>query len=101
MFQWVLMFASEEGTRARWITADDRVPEYPRAVDDALRSGQPVAIVGPAIHRGVLLAAAADSKFAESRIESFGPHYVLWPEPSEVELRALGFEIAPENSHPR
>ena len=101
MFQWVLMFASKEGTRARWITADDRVPEYPRAVDDALRSGQPVAIVGPAIHRGALLAAAADSKFAESRIESIGPHYVLWPEPSEVELRALGFEIAPENSHPR
>ncbi|MFO0918147.1 MAG: hypothetical protein U0872_07520 [Planctomycetaceae bacterium] len=47
MLQWNIDFASREQIRARWLSAHDRLPEYVRAVDEARRQGQRVALVTP------------------------------------------------------
>ncbi len=48
MLQWNIDFASRERIRARWLSANDRIPEYVSAVDEARRSGKRVALVTPA-----------------------------------------------------
>jgi hypothetical protein len=48
MMQWSIMWASHEQIVARWYHPDDRVPEYPAAVDRARAAGERIAVVGAA-----------------------------------------------------
>ena len=48
MLQWNIDFASRETVIARWISPDDRVPEYVHAVDEAFRKGERIGVVAPA-----------------------------------------------------
>ncbi|HEY7372486.1 MAG TPA: hypothetical protein VIF57_10035, partial [Polyangia bacterium] len=48
MMQWSIMWASHEQIIARWFHPDDRVPEYPAAVERARAAGERIAVVGAA-----------------------------------------------------
>jgi hypothetical protein len=52
MMQWSIMWASHEQIVARWYHPDDRVPEYPAAVDRARAAGERIAVVGAADEAG-------------------------------------------------
>ena len=95
MFQWVLMFATDKRIQARWITASDRLPGIPPSIDRALRSGERVAVVGPADHGDLIQRVSGKRAQDERRVEFVGSQYVLWVDPTEKDLRRLGFEISP------
>lgn len=47
MFQWNILFTSNERIVARWLDGQDRVPRYPARVDAARRTGQRIVVVYP------------------------------------------------------
>jgi hypothetical protein len=60
MLQWNIVFASEERILARWISPQDRIPAYSKAVDEARLSGKPIAFISlvnatPPMKFGVVL----------------------------------------------
>jgi hypothetical protein len=88
MLQWQIMFASKEAIKARWIDPSDRYPEYPRAVDKAFASGEPVALVA---RPGQLKLVSLTSRRMLSHLEDIDGWYVIIYDPSRELLNKTGF----------
>jgi hypothetical protein len=93
MLQWSIMFSALGPMRGRWLLPTDRVPEYPLAVDRALWSGAPVALVGriPASRIEAYRRAAARS----DDMVLIEPHYYVRFAPRPEELESAGFSLNP------
>lgn len=93
MLQWHITYASRERVIARWFEELDRVPEYPKAVDAALRDGRPVALIGLDSDRADLNAFLDDISYAGARARTVGRSFFLLPQPDEELLRRLRFKF--------
>jgi hypothetical protein len=90
MMQWSVMWASHEQIVARWFHPDDRVPEYPAAVERARAAGERIAVVGAADEAGHFadaLRAAGSPRAPVVIARSFS----LAVDPSAGALERLGF----------
>jgi hypothetical protein len=91
--QWKIMFESGERIRARWSDSEDRVPAFPRAVDDALHAGDRIALIGRAAEVSLVTALLRRSGLADLEVFTVaGTHFVVVDPPAAF-LRALGFEL--------
>ena len=93
IFQWTLMFVSHERIVARWIPPTDRVPRYPAAVDDALRSGKPVAIVGWARHAPQMLEIMRQREGATEELRVVADTFFVVVDPGIHLVKRLGFRL--------
>ena len=100
MLQWVIMFVSREQVVARWLHPTDRVPEYPAAVDRALRAGQRVAIVGRAAHALPLGNALRHAGYPNLRPRVIADTFFILLDPSPFIVQSLGFQLGPEVALP-
>ena len=91
LFQWQLIFYSEEEILARWTSAEDRHQPYVDAVDRAFRSGGRTAIVGV---EGASRAIDGMVKNPES-IYRGADKYFVYLDPDAELLRKLQFRFAP------
>jgi len=91
MLQWQIMFASREEIKARWLNPSDRYPEYPRAVDRAFASGDPVALVGRPEQMKLPAAFFIGREKLFSRAENIDGWYVAVYDPGRVLLEKQGF----------
>ncbi len=93
MFQWNLMFASQERIVARWIDPADRCPEYPLAVDRALVSRKRVAIVGEASLARSLRATLVNLGYSRLQPRLIENRYFVLADPTIDLVRRLGFRL--------
>jgi hypothetical protein len=88
MLQWQISFYSRETVIARWTQEIERYPPYIREINDALKAGETIAIVG--------YAGATQGRDKElnltAGIETIGDRYVVYVGPSEELLRRLGLQ---------
>lgn len=96
LFQWNVIFASREHVLVRWVRPTDRLPAYPRAVDEALWSGAPVGLVGTTRDLPALQALLDQQhEAAPPEILVYADRYFLLPDPSPPLLESLGFTLNP------
>ncbi|MCG3129915.1 MAG: hypothetical protein FLDDKLPJ_00653 [Phycisphaerae bacterium] len=100
MLQWHVIYASRERVLARWFEELDRVPEYPKAVDAALRENRPVALIGLDVDRADLNAYLDDIAYVGARARTVGRSFFLLPQPDEELLRRLRFKFADADTSP-
>ena len=93
-FQWKIIFTSRERILARWIDPDDRRPEYPRAVDRALLSGEPVALVGKPHQWERARNFLERQGYPLSRVRVSGGRYFWVPDPGARLVRTMGFRFS-------
>jgi hypothetical protein len=98
MLQWNIIFASGEKVVARWSDPRDRRPEYPAQVDRALFAGQNVAIVGTASSLEAFREFLQEQGSGTMPIHKAGDRYFWLPNPNRNLLRAIGFELNPEQA---
>jgi hypothetical protein len=93
MLQWSIMFSASGAMRGRWLLPTDRIPEYPLAVDRALWSDTPVAMVGriPASR----LAAYRNTAARSDEMVLIEPHYYVRFDPRPEDLERAGFTLNP------
>ncbi len=90
--QWTIILLSNDTIAARSFAPVERVARYPAAVDEALRRGAPVALVGWIAPGGALERYLAQRGHGPVRIERFGRFFVLHG-PSRTLLEELGFRV--------
>jgi len=95
LFQWNVTFTSGERVVARWTDPRDRRPEYPAAVDDALRSGRRAAIVGDVREAAALNDRLDRAGLTGIRAEPVAELFYVLESPPEALVRAMGFAPAP------
>jgi len=83
MFQWKLIFVSRERIKTRWFDPVDRYPAYAQAVDQALFSGQPVAIVHEAKDVRAFTAWLAQAGFGYLKPEFVADRYIVLQNPPQ------------------
>lgn len=81
MFQWKLIFISRERIKTRYLDPLDRYPAYPQAVEQALFSGQPVAIVHEATDARKFTETFARAGFGHLRLELVANRYIVLQNP--------------------
>ena len=81
MFQWKLIFVSRERIKTRWFDPVDRYPAYAQAVDHALFSGQPVAIVHEAKDVRAFTAWLAQAGFGYLKPDFVAERYIVLQNP--------------------
>ena len=101
MLHWSLMFASQEHIIGRWITPNDRYPEYPRRVDRALADGKKIAVVGGVESSEI----SVGLQVVEKSLKELGrgdlrprvimDAYWILPHPDASLLRKFGFILNP------
>jgi len=90
MWQWTIMWESGEQIVARWLHPEDRVPDFPAAVDRALFEGRPVAFVGQVAEVGEL-AAALQAAGRPGAPEIVAGTFTVVVDPGIDVIRRLGF----------
>ena len=88
------MFKSRGAVTARWAPAEDRIPEYVRAVDEALLRGEPVALVGRREFGGADLERWSQSHPGSGRFIDVGRRYFVFLGADIALVRDLGFRPA-------
>jgi hypothetical protein len=91
--QWNIIFASREAIKARWVSPVDRYPEYPQAVDHALRNGRHVAVVGDIAEMGKLNGLLQRAGYAELRARPIAGQFFILRDPTVEILRGLRFKF--------
>jgi hypothetical protein len=91
VFHWQLMFHGEK-IIARWFSGTGRVPSFPRLVDAALATGQPVAVAGKIEYLGEVREKLG-LKSDDPRIRRVSRRYFLLLGPDQVQLFRLGFSF--------
>lgn len=81
MFQWKLIFISHEGIQTRFLHSLDRYTVYPQAVEQALYSDQPVAIVHEGTDARKFTELVARAGFGYLRVELVANRYVVLQNP--------------------
>ena len=81
MFQWKLIFVSRERIKTRYLDPRDRYPAYPQAVEQALLTRQPIAIVHEATDARKFTEAFARAGFGYLRIELVANRYIVLQNP--------------------
>jgi hypothetical protein len=87
------MYYANDDIPARWRDPGDRIPAYPRAVDDALGTGRTTALVGEVGDGRVLLALPG------SVVPT--PRYFVLLRPRPELLAAAGFALNPPSGPDR
>jgi len=93
MLQWNIIFAGREQVIARWRSPYDRRPEYPRAVDKALFTGENVAVVGTAIYWEQTNRFLQKQGYAHVRPRIAGGRYFWIPVPDVAMIKRMGFRL--------
>jgi hypothetical protein len=89
LLEWTITFYSGESIIARWKGARDRYPPYITAVDRALQTGRPVAIVGYTGYTYGLERLVADPK----AIVDIDGKYFVYLAPDRELLTRAGFRL--------
>ena len=88
LLQWQISFYSRETVIARWVDGIDRYPPYIREIDNALKAGETIAIVG---YAGAMQG-RLDKELSRIRgVVTIGDRYIAYIGASEELLRRLGF----------
>jgi hypothetical protein len=93
MFQWNILFLSDEQVQARWIAPRDRVPAYPLAVDGALLAKRPVALVGWAEQASTVRSILAQAEAGPYDMHMIKDRFFVLYQPRIELLRGLGFRL--------
>jgi hypothetical protein len=93
LLQWQIMYYSHDGIPTRWRHPSDRIPAYPRAVDEALWLGRTTALVGE-VADGRALRALPGAVVPT-------PRYFVLLRPGVNLLAAAGFALNPPSREPR
>jgi hypothetical protein len=93
MFQWQVMFASDEHIIARWRHPLDRYPEYPLAVDRAFASNEKTAVIGRIHEFEPLGRALVRREHFFSRAEDIDGLFMIIYDPSPELLNKMGFVL--------
>jgi hypothetical protein len=99
LLQWILTFETRERVVARWLHPRDRYPAYPRRVDQALRRGEPTAVVGLKTPEQLAQLKRGLSGLPPARrpgaARSVGEGVWVVERPGPRLIRSLGFVIGP------
>jgi len=94
MYQWILIFETGRGVKARWEDPVDRLPEISRAVDEAYVAGEPVALIGDARFAPRLREALDGSGWNRLRMDVVENRHFILEDPPRTLLDALEFRFA-------
>jgi hypothetical protein len=94
LLQWNLMFASRGEVLARWLTATDRRPGIPIAIDAAVAAGAPVVLAARRSQAEYLRSHLGEARARELPTALVTRHLILLAGLTVEDLRALGFEAA-------
>jgi len=94
LLQWNLMFASRGEVLARWLTASDRRPGIPIAIDAAVAGGAPVVLAARRSQAEYLRSRLGEARAQELPTALVTRHLILLAGLTVEDLRALGFEAA-------
>ena len=94
LLRWNLMFASRGEVLARWLTATDRRPGIPIAIDAAVAAGAPVVLAARRSQAEYLRSHLGEARARELPTALVTRHLVLLAGLTVEDLRALGFEAA-------
>jgi len=94
LLQWNLMFASRGEVLARWLTASDRRPAIPIAIDAAVAGGAPVVLAARRSQAEYLRSRLGEERARELPTALVTRHLILLAGLTVEDLRALGFEAA-------
>jgi hypothetical protein len=93
--QWTTMYLSNGAITARSVRIFDRHPPFPRTVDAALYSNQPVALVAYREDFEQALEEHPDVARLAGRPRSVGLRFIVLVDPSPDLLKGLGFRLTP------
>jgi hypothetical protein len=91
LLQWQILFYGNEEIPARFSSPLDRLPEYPRQVDDAFAEGRAVALVGTMEQAEPVLRSPLGRLMERS-----GGDYFIMTDVSRPFLESIGFMFLPE-----
>lgn len=98
VLQWTITFTSGEEILARWHPPDDRYPPIPRAVDEALREGERVGLVGYLDELPAVLDAAGRLGHPTPAVTEIEGRYFILPRPHPELLESLGYQLNPPDA---